>query len=711
MRKITVITFFLFFIISCTDKEEIGKLIEVEGKVEKGPFTQGSTVTMQELDANLALTGNSFQTDIRSNEGDFKFETSLEFQSQFAQIACDGYFFNEIEGDLSNSQIRLEAIVSTEDENGFNVNILTHLVKDRMIKLIKEDNYSYKNASLKASEELLGNFGLQRYKDLEFRNISITSENDNSGVLITISSILLYNRSEAEFTEYIASLKTSFTENGIFSDTVKEALRETSLSLDTENIRKNIITRYAELGKEITVPNLNYFIDWDGDGIAGNSLGNINENSILEFEKDTLTVGKEGGILQININSNVPYKLSENSRVEVITEQSFLDEPNIESEINNGVLILTIDPASSPFLKSKDVQICTYDESLYAKLTIIQEGDFSNEKSVNYLMDIISKAATAFDYSFTIEAFYSGTFSSASAQWQSFTNHNINASNSAIYSTWAAMCQLNHYLNIIEELTDNDNSSKYFASLRALLYYHFIVLWGDVPYVDRGLGYSDAINIVRTPANEIYSNLESILEFAIQEFSTEDEGSLFKVSNYIPKALLAKIFIQQKEYDNALILLQDIISSGNYSLNNSRTAALNTGSTELIYAIHTSQFPTPNFTNNIESNEYLPLLQYSEIILLAAECAYYNNDIQNAIGYLNQLRSRDGDNPAIETEFMDNLKESWHKSMKGGFSYFDFLKRNNIAESELNINEYKTLLPIPEGELVLNTAITQNPGY
>src|SRR5690554_7638922 len=105
MRKITVITFFLFIIISCTDKEEIGKLIEVEGKVEKGPFTQGSTVTMQELDANLALTGNSFQTDIRSNEGDFKFETSLEFQSQFAQIACDGYFFNEIEGDLSNSQI------------------------------------------------------------------------------------------------------------------------------------------------------------------------------------------------------------------------------------------------------------------------------------------------------------------------------------------------------------------------------------------------------------------------------------------------------------------------------------------------------------------------------------------------------------------------------------------------------------------------------
>lgn len=25
-----------------------------------------------------------------------------------------------------------------------------------------------------------------------------------------------------------------------------------------------------DLGVEVTVPNLNYFIDWDGDGIAGN---------------------------------------------------------------------------------------------------------------------------------------------------------------------------------------------------------------------------------------------------------------------------------------------------------------------------------------------------------------------------------------------------------------------------------------------------------
>lgn len=705
-------TIFFLFITSCTEKEEIGITKEVEGKVEKGPFTQGSTVTIQELDDNLALTGNTFQTDIKSDEGDFKFETSLEFRSQYAQIACDGYFFNEIEGSLSNSQIRLDAIISTEDESGFNVNILTYLIKDRIIKLIKEDDYSYTNASLKAREELLNCFGLQQYKDIAFGDMSIASNNNNSGVLITISSILLYGHSEAEFTEYIAKLKASFTENGSFSATEKETLRKTSISLYTENIANNIITRYKELGKEITVPNLSYFIDWDGDGIAGNSLGDPNVDKILEFEKDTLRVSNKGGTFQININSNVSYKLTEDNGVDVITESSILDDPSIESEIANGVLILTIQPASAPFLKSKDVKICTYDESLSSKLTIIQEGDFTNETSFDYLMAIINKAAIAFDYSYTIEAFYSGTFLSSSSQWMDFENHNINASNTTVYNAWVALYQLNQYLNSIEKITaDNNNSSKYFTSLRALLYYHLSILWGDVPYVGSNFDIDNSYYIARTPTTEIYSNLDLILEIAIQEFSTDDSGSLFNVSCYVPKALLAKILIQQKKYSNALTLLKDIIASKKYSLNNSRITALNTGSTELIYAIDNSQFSTPYFTSNVENNQFLPLIQYSEIILLAAECEYHNNEMQNAINYLNQIRNRDGDTPATETEFMNNLKESWGKSMKGGFSYFDFLKRNNIAVDELNISEYQKLLPIPARELDVNPSMTQNAGY
>jgi len=43
--------------------------------------------------------------------------------------------------------------------------------------------------------------------------------------------------------------------------------------------------------------------------------------------------------------------------------------------------------------------------------------------------------------------------------------------------------------------------------------------------------------------------------------------------------------------------------------------------------------------------------------------------------------------------------------------YFAFLKRNNMAQSELDIKDYELLLPIPMGELLRNSYITQNPGY
>lgn len=44
-----------------------------------------------------------------------------------------------------------------------------------------------------------------------------------------------------------------------------------------------------------------------------------------------------------------------------------------------------------------------------------------------------------------------------------------------------------------------------------------------------------------------------------------------------------------------------------------------------------------------------------------------------------------------------------------GFS--QFLKRNDLAESELGIKAYQKLFPIPEQQLHINPNLAQNPGY
>lgn len=142
--KIRDITFLLLLAIlsACVEKDLTGdkpiKISSLSGKVEKGPFTQGATVTIHELSKELNPTGKLFQTEIKSNEGEFELESAAEFVSPYVNIACDGYFFNEITGNLSNSQIRLESIVDISGKRNINVNILTHLSKDRIIKLIKE---------------------------------------------------------------------------------------------------------------------------------------------------------------------------------------------------------------------------------------------------------------------------------------------------------------------------------------------------------------------------------------------------------------------------------------------------------------------------------------------------------------------------------------------------------------------------------------------
>lgn len=55
--------FILAFVAGCEDKEDIftPKTYNVSGKVEKGPFINGSKITAQALDKNYNLTGEVYQ--------------------------------------------------------------------------------------------------------------------------------------------------------------------------------------------------------------------------------------------------------------------------------------------------------------------------------------------------------------------------------------------------------------------------------------------------------------------------------------------------------------------------------------------------------------------------------------------------------------------------------------------------------------------------
>lgn len=80
-----------------------------------------------ELEANLSQTGKSFRTQTNSDFGAFTFDSPILLNSQFVELETSGYFYNEVKGELSTSQITLNALSNVANRNSVNVNLITHL--------------------------------------------------------------------------------------------------------------------------------------------------------------------------------------------------------------------------------------------------------------------------------------------------------------------------------------------------------------------------------------------------------------------------------------------------------------------------------------------------------------------------------------------------------------------------------------------------------
>ena len=164
MKNLTKITIFLVFIFSVSscgrDDNPITPTNKtINGVVQKGPFISGSKVTVTELDKNLSQTGRSYTAFIKNNKGEFELK-DIKLASNFVELTVDGFFFNEITGALSKSQITLSAIADVTEEKTVNVNILTHLLKERLKSQVSGGK-SFVEANTSSRAELLKVFHIK----------------------------------------------------------------------------------------------------------------------------------------------------------------------------------------------------------------------------------------------------------------------------------------------------------------------------------------------------------------------------------------------------------------------------------------------------------------------------------------------------------------------------------------------------------------------
>ncbi len=584
---------------SCSSNDDLDGYtptnFNVGGKVEKGPFVRGTAIQMQPLDADLDETGESFTSTITDNEGTFTFGSKL-LKSPYVKLSASGYYFNEVTGELSKGTLALNAVANLQNAADVNLNILSHLKYQRVMDLVAKDSKSFKEANNQAQEEVLKTFGLEKYAKTDVNHFSITSGTDEAAALIAVSSLILYNRSEAQITEYLSQLSEEFAEDGNFSETTKLQIRKDMFSLESKlpQIVENIKKRYQEMGKEVAVKNLIYYFDWDGDGTAGNEIAP--ENHPVSLETNNINVPMEGGSYEVKVNTTVPVYLERPSFSEIenypsvsvsgteIYETGSGNEPciNYTKELNNNILKVVVKAAS--FRKEQAVSIPLYDGmgNEVACLNLTQQANPNAEIIVPRLgsvgISLVSDFMRSLSEAVTLEAGMNYRYTKII--YDSRFVAPIRSSEPNIHNCWINSYQA---LNMIARLYRADAMyravySPYLNVYRDLCYYQMLIWWGGVVVMPNAgfEGYADSY-VPRTSESSILQMLEEELVEAIRNldekkcvaFATNANDALF-VSKDVARILLAKVYMYQQKWAAASNLLQQVVDKNIYSITSVR---------------------------------------------------------------------------------------------------------------------------------------------
>ena len=190
----------------------------ISGVSQKGPFVNGSSVTVQELDGEtLAQTGDSYEGKIKNDLGEFSVKVT-KLASQYALLKANGFYRNEVTGEKSKSQVTLYALTDLSDRDEVNVNLLTHLTYERSLYLATgKDSLSVSEAKKQAETEVLKTFGIEG-DFAAAEDLNIFGENDQSAALLAVSVLMQGNLSEGDFSERLANYAADIESDGTWND-------------------------------------------------------------------------------------------------------------------------------------------------------------------------------------------------------------------------------------------------------------------------------------------------------------------------------------------------------------------------------------------------------------------------------------------------------------------------------------------------------------
>ena len=258
----------MFAVVGCESLGGDGifdKSYSINGNIQKGPFIQGSSITIQPLNSNLKPIGQMFTTQTANDAGLFELDG---VNSKFADIIATGYYFDEVVGKISSSMLTLRSIADLEDGAATNVNILTTLTYNRIKSLVTNDGKDVTEAQNQAEKELYTALGIPAdlQPNVSCGAMNIANNGEGDGLLLALSAILQDGRSVGELTEYISKFAYDLADDGQVSETLVEKFNLDGrhvLRFDVR-IKNNLRARYEDLGIECNIPEFSQYMPYFG---------------------------------------------------------------------------------------------------------------------------------------------------------------------------------------------------------------------------------------------------------------------------------------------------------------------------------------------------------------------------------------------------------------------------------------------------------------
>ena len=296
--KLLPVLLLAVIVLSCEENNKPGFSYEkINGYIQKGPFLNGTAITISELTDNLVPTGKNFSSQILDNKGSFEV-MNVELSSQYVELKADGFYFNEVNNTNSTAQLTLFALSDLATKSSLNVNVLSNLEKGRVNYLISNGS-NFSTAKNQVQKEILSIFEINKDDIAESELLDITKPGDDNAVLLAVSVILQGYLSVSELSELLANISTDIREDGILnSKSLGTTLINNARTIKFENIRTNLENRYEALGLEITVPDFEKFVtqfinntDFEFTGFIEYPVTGKHGKNILDRDKTNYPAG------------------------------------------------------------------------------------------------------------------------------------------------------------------------------------------------------------------------------------------------------------------------------------------------------------------------------------------------------------------------------------------------------------------------------------